>query len=394
MYCRKCGAEVVDGSYFCSACGQELQLPVMSQNKENKNNKSNKKRVRIIAAISVVLVLVLSTLGIVSFLSGNEDALVRKIQSIETSCLNRDYDTAKEYADNLPTKYRQYFSEYIRYAEEIDSFSGTCAELIDYLEVCFDAVDGASYIVDCSEDTLLCDYNLDFWDNVEEAYGKLKENKELLIQMIDLNPKLCGVEAECFSEYVSILYDCRDIIYCPPTQSRVEVPNKTIGELDARVAQWYAYYLSEADRIRNEYSSEIVDEYIDSFVEALDTSYKEYKDTISLSNLYDISDDSGILYILIDDAERDYEYIDKLITLTIQKVLQDSMIDNLYKTNFAIVSEGTKEYFYSHNDAAQQVLDIINDVFPGVMPEISDGKGLTISETVNNSVNKAIEERK
>lgn len=385
MYCRYCGKKIEDEESGCSTCAK-------------KYTGSSKKSVKRFKIILLIFLLLISTsiiiVGIVGLLQRKEDTTVQKLQTIEAACLDGNYDKASDIVDTIPVKYQQYFGEYINYAEKLDSWSGTRSELIEYLDIFFESIGGEEYIALLEEDTLLLDYSLDLWGDIDEAHGKFKEAKYELESMIVWEPELRDIQTECFTEYFSILYDIRDMLYCPPNQEKVEISILIINEFDARIEQWYFNYLTKLDDIRNKYSSETFNEYINSFNEDLAICYEAYENDFSLRNRYAVSNNLDVLYIHAENANNGYEHTDTLITLTIQEVLQDTMLNNLYKNNFAIVSEETKEYFYSHCDAAQNLLDIINDVFPNVMPEIYDGKGPTIFDAVEDSINKVVEVRK
>lgn len=62
MYCYKCGKEVNDGAIYCSNCGTNISLDIISKSSKSDSSSSSKQTLRLIAFILALLSLIITAI--------------------------------------------------------------------------------------------------------------------------------------------------------------------------------------------------------------------------------------------------------------------------------------------------------------------------------------------
>lgn len=376
MYCSKCGARLEDGTQLCIICGNYTENHMTS-------SEPKKPLIKVISCIALVIVLIVTgVLGVKSYRKHN---ISERVQAIQDAYLEQDYNRALELAYKLPNKHQQYYVDFLLYAKEIDNWSGTCSELIDWLDTSFKSIDEHGYL----DANLPDEYH---WN----CYGFYVRNaiegfsKEELTEILAWYPSLKEYEEECFSEYFNLLCDNRDLFSISSGDGVLAISTVQIERNDERAENWYMLHKETVSEWRTDCNSEWVNNAIESFSVQMDDFHEDYWNDHSLSQYYDLSEKENI-YVTEEAAINNYDVLNSRIKICVGILNLDNQFHDA--NDSMSYDEEMQEYYLSHNDMARELINIVHEVFDNAMPEITDGVGLTIAEAVEQSISSVLAQR-
>lgn len=322
-----------------------------------------------IVSVLLIIVVILS----IGFRTFKQNQIYHKVQDLEHAYNIQDFDLALSLTGKLPDKYQHYYHDFIAYAKEINTWSGTCSELIDWFNAFFDQFASTEPI----EIGLPEEYCWRYSDRINNAREKFGEGEDYS-KMLEWYPQLKQVEESCFSEFYNRMGDYSELFFPSEGEDPLSIPVDQIKEFDRAIqewcTQWFSYYHGLIQEMQDIFDSNLLMKYLNDFQSRMKKCYEAYLEN-SLSRLYDISDDMEFVSITKEVANINRLLFDSSIVNTISS---DAFSDALRATD-----SYREDYYLKHNDIARELLDVIEIVFGCVEPTITDGINFTIGQTIS-----------